>query len=415
MLTYYSNYLQNLSESSSSSYTDLLQATINDQWDNTTQVIKVKEQSQVGSSVYNSVVVRVDYAIDMGTGYKQDDDHKLFAFQDLTHNVAKGRLYQYDDDYWITINTSEVGSISKDINVRRCTNMMRWIDPQTGYLNEEPCVIEYVLESPNALKNKEIVVANGHISILCQGNLVTRNIPKNTRFLFNGQPFKLLATQNMLDEGITENQNSDLLYIDMYLDMIEPDDDLTNNIANASQYQYTINTYCSINEQVSGFSGVAYSTVTLNGNAVNRNINYSGNSNVTVNTTTGAYTLTGAVGTVATITANIVGNPNLTSSININIVQSITDSYEMVVSPLYDVVKVGQSITFTANEYKNGVVQSTPCQYSVDGLALSAYTLAQTNNSFIITPNTFSSIPISLTLYTQNCTKTVQIYCKSAF
>jgi len=415
MLKYYSNYLQNLAENSSKAYTDLLQATINDQWSNTTQVMTVQEQSQIGSSIYNNIAVRVDYAVDMGTGYKQDDDYKLFAFQDLTHNVAKGLLYKYDDDYWITINTSEVGSISKDINVRRCTNIMRWIDPQTGYLNEEPCVIEYVLESPNALKDKEVVVANGHISILCQGNSVTRNIPKNTRFLFNGQPFKFLATQNMLDEGITENQDSDLLYVDMYLDMIESDDDLVNNIANASQYQYTINAYCSINEQTSGFSGVAYSTVTLNGNTVNRNVNYLGNGNVTVNATTGEYTLTGDVGTVATITANIVGNPNLTSSVNINIVQSITDSYEMVISPLYDVVKVGQSITFMANEYKNGAVQPTVCQYSISGLAPSAYTLVQANNSFTITPNTFSLTPISLTLYTQNCTKTVQIYCKSAF
>lgn len=415
MLKYYTNYLDNISTTPSQSYTELFQATIDEQWSNTTQLITVLEQNDIGSDIYNELEVRVDYALNMGTGYKQDDDYKLFSFQNLSHNVSKGLLYQYDDDYWLTINTSELGSISKDINVRRCNNLMQWIEPSTGKLNQVPCVIEYVLESPNALKDKEVVVANGHISILCQGNLLTRNIPKNTRFIFNGQPFKFLATQNMINNGIFENQNSDLLYLDMYLDMIEADDDIVNNIANSQRYQYSINIEPTVQEQVKNFEGKVSTTVLLNNNVVSREVNYSGNENVSVNATTGDYVLIGEVGSVAIISANIVGNPNLIDTTNINIVQSVEDSYELIVEPIYENINVGNEVSFEVNEYKNGVRQQTQCGYVVSGLDSSYYNLSQSENTFMLKAIKFSSIPLSIDFSTSNCHKNIQIICKSAF
>ena len=126
-MKYYNNYVQNLAQNPHDTYMGLEQASINDQWDNTTQVITVFEQDKVGSEQFHSIEVRVDTAIDMGTSYKQDDDFKLFAFRDLQHTVAKGLMYKYDNDFWITINTSELGTVTKDIHVRRCNNVMRWL------------------------------------------------------------------------------------------------------------------------------------------------------------------------------------------------------------------------------------------------------------------------------------------------
>ena len=152
--------------------------------------------------------------IDMGTSYKQDDDFKLFAFRDLQHTVAKGLMYKYDNDFWITINTSELGTVTKDIHVRRCNNVMRWVDRTNGFINEIPCAIEYVLESPKEQKDKDVKVANGHISVICQGNEVTRNIPKNTRFIFNKEAYRFLAYQKMLNEDTFDDSTADLLYLD---------------------------------------------------------------------------------------------------------------------------------------------------------------------------------------------------------
>ena len=127
-LKFFQSYMSSSwAKSPDEEYKDLLQATIDDQWDNTTQVYCVQEQDCIGSSCYHHIDVRVDYAIDMGTGFKQDDDFKIFAFKDINHKAQKGLLYQYDDDYWIVVNTNELGSTTSDVIVRRCNNVLRCV------------------------------------------------------------------------------------------------------------------------------------------------------------------------------------------------------------------------------------------------------------------------------------------------
>lgn len=373
------------------------QALINALWDNTTQVITVFEQDGIGSDEYFPIEVRVDYAIEMGTSFKQDDDFKHFAFKNLEHFTTKGIMYQYDDDYWLTINTAELGSVIKDITVRRCNNIMRWVNPINGALNELPCCIEYVLESPSVLKDKDVMVANGHITVICQGNDLTRKLPKNTRFIFNGEPYKFVATQNMLNEGIKDNMASNLLYLDMYLDTEQPDDDMVCNIANAKQWDYGISLSPFITQQVTGFKGTVFPTVTLNGEVVGRDVEFHSNYACAVDTN-GNFELTGEAGQVAIITANLAGNVKLAAEIRIEIVEEIEDRYELVIEPYYEAVRVGQSIDYTVNLYKNGTIEPAEIQIETDNMVdEQAYSLVQQGNNVTIFAYQLSTKPLSLT------------------
>lgn len=414
-LKFYENYLKNLAPTSpDEAYRDLLQASINDQWDNTTQVIIVQEQEQIGSSVYNDVETRIDYAIDMGTGTKQGDDFKIFAFKDIAHKSPKGLMYQYDDDYWLVVNTSELGSITSEVTVRRCNNTMRWIDKTNGYIYEYPCVIEYVLESPQQLKDKDVITANGHITVMCQGDNITRYIEKNTRFIFNHQPFKLVAYQNMLNEGVKDNMASDLLYLDMYLDMEEPDDDLENNIANRFLYDYTIELTCPITEQVSGFSGQVTPIVKLNGEIVDREVEYSVNEYATIDED-GVFKLTGNTGNNAVIVANLKGNKTLTSQVEINIVDSVVDVYEIKIEPEFNTLKVGKSKKFIATLYKNGEAQNDVPNYSVSNLSDEYFVLAKSGKEFTLTAMQISDEPLQIKLFTDNAIKVLEVTFVSVF
>ena len=61
-LKFYQNYIDSLSYASpDEAYRDLMQASVLAQWDNTTQVIGVKEQESIGSKFYNDIEVRIDY------------------------------------------------------------------------------------------------------------------------------------------------------------------------------------------------------------------------------------------------------------------------------------------------------------------------------------------------------------------
>lgn len=413
-LKFYQNDLNSLSYSSpDEAYRDLMQASVLAQWDNTTQVIKVKEQESIGSNLYNDVEVRVDYAIDMGTGFKQDDDFKIFAFKDINHKSPKGLMYQYDDDYWLVINTSELGSVTSDITVRRCNNVMRWVNKDNGYIYEYPCIIEYVLESPQQLKDKDVITANGHITVMCQGDDVTRHIEKNTRFIFNRQSYKLIAYQNMLNEGVKDNMASDLLYLDMYLDMEEPDDDLVNNIANRYLYNYAIS-LSSVQSQIKGFIGKVIPTVTLNGEIVEREIQYLSNENATVEND-GTFTLIGEVGSKAIICGNIEGNENLVAKVEIDIVEEINDVYELVINPEFNTLKAGKSKEFSVDLYKNGVKQDEMVDYNTSRLSSDYFKLTRDNNVFTLSALQISTTPLSIVFSAMNVEKTMEVTFTSLF
>lgn len=401
-MKYYNNYVQNLAQNPHDTYMGLEQASINDQWDNTTQVITVFEQDKVGSEQFYSIEVRVDTAIDMGTSYKQDDDFKLFAFRDLQHTVAKGLMYKYDNDFWITINTSELGTVTKDIHVRRCNNVMRWVDRTNGFINELPCAIEYVLESPKEQKDKDVKVANGHISVICQGNEVTRNIPKNTRFIFNKEAYRFLAYQKMLNEDTFDDSTADLLYLDMYLDMIEPEDDVANNIANAGAYVYEIEVEQSMSEQVKGGTVQLFPNVTLNGKTVEREVVYEickcgcDHSYCTVDEN-GLVIITGEAGEQAQLIVSLKGNPQVNQLVVIDIVESISDNNELIVSPIYNKCRVKSSITFSVDLYTNGIKQDNVINYTATGVPSNYYTLVRNGNIFTLSALKVSTTPLVLT------------------
>lgn len=401
-MKYYNNYVQNLAQNPHDTYMGLEQASINDQWDNTTQVITVFEQDKVGSEQFHSIEVRVDTAIDMGTSYKQDDDFKLFAFRDLQHTVAKGLMYKYDNNFWITINTSELGTVTKDIHVRRCNNVMRWVDRTNGFINEIPCAIEYVLESPKEQKDKDVKVANGHISVICQGNEVTRNIPKNTRFIFNKEAYRFLAYQKMLNEDTFDDSTADLLYLDMYLDMVESEDDIANNIANAGAYVYEIEVEQSMSEQVKGGTVQLFPNVTLNGKTVEREVVYEicecgcDHSYCTVDEN-GLVTITGEVGKQAQLIVSLKGNPQVNQLVVIDIVESISDNNELIVSPIYNKCRVKSSITFNVDLYTNGIKQDNVIGYTATGVPSNYYTLVRNDNTFTLSALKVSTAPLVLT------------------
>lgn len=401
-MKYYNNYIQTLATNPHDTYMELMQASINAQWDNTTQVVSVFEQEKIGSEIFNPFEVRVDYAIDMGTGFKQDDDFKVFAFQDLQHKVAKGLLYQYDNDFWITVNTSELGSIAKDVVVRRCNNVMRWINRSNGFINEIPCAIEYVLESPKEQKDKDVKVANGHITVICQGNEETRNLQKNTRFIFNKEPYRFLAFQKMLNEDAFDDGTADLLYLDMYLDMVEPDDDITNNIANYGSYVYEIEVEQSLYQQVKGGTVQLFPNVTLNGKTVERDVVYEtcecgcDHSYCTVDEN-GLVTITGEVGEQAQLIVSLKGNPQVNQLVIIDIVEGIEDNNELIVSPIYNKCRVKSSITFSVNLYINGAKQDNIISYTATGVPNTHYDITREGNTFTLYAKQIATEPLIIT------------------
>ena len=367
-------------------YVTQLQALVNNKWENSTQTnFNVWQEAPFGSKEFVPVEVSIDTSIDIGTGFKKGDDFKIFSHRDISHQVPLGTMFKTDTDYWICINTNGYASPTNSCEVRRCNNIMRWINPENGYVYQQWCVIDYELSAPQPLKDKQIVTANGHIFLIVQGNELTRSLRKNQRFIFNGQPYKITGFQTLLDD-VDNEQYSDLLYMDLYLDMEKPTDDLVGMVADAGDYVYTIEIDPDFVKQVSGFTGQMSASVYLNGNAVDRDIEWSGSDNVEINED-GVYTLIGEAGETAYVKANIKGNPDYIVSQPIEIVEVIDDDYAIVIEPLITEARLEQPRTFSVYLYKNGVQQDDDVFVEASGVDESYYSLIMSSPDVLMTNN----------------------------
>ena len=411
-------------------YLSHLQALINERWENSTQTIfTVYQQTDIGSTEWVEVPMSIDTAIDIGTGFKKGDDFKVFSHKNISADLKLGLMYRTEEDYWVCINTNGYASPTNSCEVRRCNNVMKWVDPQTGYVNEQWCAIDYELASPRPSKDKDIVVADGHIVITVQGNDLTRSIRKNQRFIFNGLAFKVSAFQSMLDEdNVTFHSN--LLYIDLYADTLQPSDDVVNGIANATDYQYAIELQPDITEQIDGFTGQILSTVTCNGEVVDREIEWTGNDFVTVNED-GSYTLNGTippsgdgeddeggdepVEKIAVITATLKGNPNVTALCSIKIVDEIEDTVDIIVDPLFSEVRQSLPQSFSVYLYKNGVQQDDAVTCTTSGLTNKYFTLTQDGHDFVLTVKDISPTPLTLMFTVDEYSETIDVLLKPFF
>lgn len=395
-------------------YTEHMQALINNRWKNSTQTsFKVWQEEPYASGEWKRTQVSIDTAIDIGTGFKKGDDFKVFSHRDISKEIALGTMFKSERDYWLTINTNAYASTINSCEVRRCNNTLKWINPENGFVHKQMCCVDYEYSSPQPSKDKDVVVASGHIFVLVQGNDLTRSLRKNQRFIFNGQAFKLMAWQTLLNDEANK-ENSNLLYLDLYLDLEKPSDDLVHNVADANDYVYSIDIDPDFVEQVNGFEGKVSATVELNGEVVDRELVWSGNKHVEVNED-GTYKLIGNVGDEAIISVHIDGNPDLVESHTITIVDSLQDNYEIVVSPMFDEVRQKLPQAFSVYLYNNGVRLDDAVDCQVSGLDTSYYSFIQNDHDFELSAKKISQKPLTLTFSVGAITKDIGVTLKPFF
>lgn len=327
---------------------DLQQASIDSLWDCTSAMYTIQQQSDFGSDVYTDIEVWIDYVVGLGSrGTTNGDDFRQLLFRDINYQVKRGLYYQFDDNYWITYFSDEYSSLSKDAGVRRCNNVMRIVDPENGSIFSIPCVIDYDMTSPSQQVSTYIITPNNHATVMVQGNVDTLRLFKlNTRYIFGGRPFKLLAYQNaLIDQSIAPTPT--LLYLDLYLDEIHAEDDIENQLADNGSYQYTITIDANDMELTNGTSGTLTASIALNGEDVNREIVWSSsNTSVVTIDDNGNYEVVGSNGQSSVITATLNGNPAVVNSIEINVVEAESLQANVLLNPTFDSVKQFDTIDF---------------------------------------------------------------------
>lgn len=397
-------------------FRDLQQAAIDNLFDCTSARYTVQEQDAIGASTYHDIDVWLDYIVGTtSSGVKQGADFTQLMFRDIEHPVFQGLYYIFDDNYHISYFYNRYDGLEKALAVRRCNNAMRIVDPDNGSIFSIPCVIDYDMTSPSQQVSSYIITPNNHAVVMVQGNKDTLRLFKlNTRYIFNGRPFKLLAYQNALLQDLS-NQNPTLLYLDLYLDEIHDKDDIENGLAYNGEYIYNIQIDADNMELSNGVKGNLSATITLNGEEVKRNVLWaSSNEDAVLINVAGGYTIIGSSGSSATITATLDGNPNVSSTITIQVVDSQVVKPLILINPAFNKIRQFESIDFSIEVMYGStllVPQNITLSLSETGQVLSNQylTITQSGSQYIITANTVATTPQILYVSVQNASPDFQI------
>lgn len=397
-------------------FRDLQQAAIDNLFDCTSARYTVQEQDAIGASTYHDIDVWLDYIVGTtSSGVKQGADFTQIMFRDIEHPVFQGLYYIFDDNYHISYFYNRYDGLEKALAVRRCNNAMRIVDPENGSIFSIPCVIDYDMTSPSQQVSSYIITPNNHAVVMVQGNKDTLRLFKlNTRYIFNGRPFKLLAYQNALLQDLS-NQNPTLLYLDLYLDEIHDKDDIENGLAYNGEYIYNIQIDADNMELSNGVKGNLSATITLNGEEVKRNVLWaSSNEDAVLINVAGGYTIIGSSGSSATITATLDGNPNVSSTIIIQVVDSQVVKPLILINPAFNKIRQFESIDFSIEVMYGStllVPQNITLSLSETGQVLSNQylTITQSGSQYIITANTVATTPQILYVSAQNVSPDFQI------
>lgn len=224
---FYGAYIESLSQSPQNEWRERQQEATNSFWDNTSTIETIKGQNLVGTDIYNDEEIQLTSVINPTTGENFGDQYRKIIYKTYSEadsNKWLGKMYQFDNSYWLATNTNTVIGANTSAVLRKCNNILKWYD-KNGILHQWQCVFTRNISGTNFDYGIEgTPQIEGDCRILVQLNSQTALIPFNQRFLFNGHAFQVKQIDN--------HYSDTLMTIYIFETQLQKDDDEINNIAN---------------------------------------------------------------------------------------------------------------------------------------------------------------------------------------
>lgn len=325
----------------------------------------VEIEKVYGTKCFVPTRARIDAVIsDVATGLKVGNDFKHFIFPPNEPRLAMGDLIRWQKSYWLVTSTNDYGSISNGCVARRCNNLLRWLDDD-GNIIVEPCILDYQIGENMDYRGKELTLTSGFQRVWCQKNNNTISILPNKRFIFgveeNPRVFRIAADgiRNFLNTVTEDNNSKSLIELSFAGDYFNDEVDSAKLlIADYYRAKFTISIEQDNIEQVVGFKSQLTAIAQKDGKKLDVSIDWhSSDENICTVDKEGNIELK-AIGQCK-IVACFNNNPNVSDEIEVNVVENVTDVYDVVITPIdykyTNEILQGDTVTYECKLYKNTV------------------------------------------------------------
>lgn len=330
---------------------------------------------------------RVEDSFDEQANTKRGDDWKDLLFYDDYPEITIGLKAQLHGCTWLGFNTRNIASLTSSVIIRRCDNVLNFVD-EFGNVTAEPFVFDKytVLNSTNITKPSDpVTLINGYKNAWIQYNELTATLQTNDRFIIQGQAFVVRGIDRYSRQTTDDRDSVKLISFVLAKTEETESDDLTNDIANATAYLWTIITDAPQISDVVGATGNVGAEL-YHGEVKNTEygILYASSDDSVVSVDeNGNYEILSEGS--ATITCTFEKNPNVTATVEITAVETGDENYRFVVNPMDITVKQYESTEFTVGFYKGAQESDIPWNFEgASGVPESYYTLTQNGNTFTV-------------------------------
>ncbi len=363
-----------IQKSPKNSFSNDFQKNLDMEFKTSTDWYTIKEEFPTMSKNFVDIDVRVNHAINTRTGQHLGDDYKIILFQNLDHVSNVGYMYLFDDNYWIVINSEGIKNLAASSVVKRCNNVLKWIDPETGAILTSPCSINYDIKQNRdySTAGSSLVLPSGFIEVVTQFNETTNKIQPSQRFLFgntdNWVGYKIMGggIDNYNNLKTSDNSSTGLLKLTMTVGQSNPTtDDFVNGVADAFEDIYTIK----INKNsISIENGQTFSLsaeVKINGIIFDKSVAWSSDNLLVARVDSSGLVTTISPG-MATIKCEIDGNSSVYDECLISVISSPSNNYEIILDPSTNSILEGSVEIYSVYLWLNDVVQSDTFTITVD-------------------------------------------------
>jgi len=355
-------------------YIDMIAQSIDEGFYNAPNWFTIEEENAFASGVYQNVDARVSHVIDTKTGERVGDDFKRLYFRAIDHDVSLGRMYRFDNNYWVTVNVDKNKTLVRTVTVRRCNNVLRWMG-NNGELYEIPCAIGYLIKENRdyATAGSAVVVPSGMIECILQLNSTSNKIKPNQRFLFGNQNnwigYRVEGggINNFQNTETYNNSTAKLLILSLTTDYVnEQTDDVINGIANVTDLNdYSLQLNIASTEGLIGGTIQLDAVVTLGSQLVSRTVNWSSD-DISVATVDSSGLVTYIADGTATILCELDGNNLVSDSCSITVTPTPSNIYQIQFSPKENYILEGESVTWEFALVENGIPLPDDFVFSID-------------------------------------------------